>query len=411
MANLRRTVSVLLTRTCRECPISSKKPLSAFGNQIQNFHSVPTHNVTPKIDALHSRLFGSIIPSSASSSSFSCASSRVFSTSSPLDAFQRFKKAGDVEAASKAKREAGWRPPKTTAKAAEEPAWMKMAPEELERWLAKKPVDDVWLAKHYPERVFALDKIVEMNRQANDPSMLDNPDGDLMVELSLNMQGLKATKPIKPFQLLTHVPFKSPHTTCEPRDVAVLVKNEDLARQIEERGAAFVGGEELILKIKSGLIQKDSDYDYLIAHMDIIQELGTLLKKKHMYLMPTEKEGTLGVNLMEMFDLHQNGYLLQVKSSGDPMIGSVTFSLGKLSHSLSEMCANLDVIMKILRRKRPANLTAKRGVFVTGATVKCPPNTEIFQWDVQALNDFMENVEVESVFEEGEKDEEQSATN
>ena len=140
--------------------------------------------------------------------------------------------------------------------------------------------------------------------------MLDNPDGDLMVELSLNMQGLKTTKPIKPFQLLTHVPFKSPHTTCEPRDIAVLVKNEDLARQIDERGgqlkhdgvatslkrvhvvhvvgsrvffsgAAFVGGEELILKIKTGLIQKDSDYDYLIAHMDIIQELGTLLKKKH----------------------------------------------------------------------------------------------------------------------------------
>ena len=51
------------------------------------------------------------------------------------------------------------------------------------------------------------------------------------------------------------------------------------------------------------------------------------------YLMPAERDGTLGVNLHEMFDLHQNGYLLQVKSNpNDPHTGSVTFSLGKLSH-------------------------------------------------------------------------------
>ena len=46
-------------------------------------------------------------------------------------------------------------------------------------------------------------------------------------------------------------------------------------------GARFVGGEELLLKLKNGLIQKDSDYDYLIAHMDMIQDLNTHLKRKH----------------------------------------------------------------------------------------------------------------------------------
>ena len=50
------------------------------------------------------------------------------------------------------------------------------------------------------------------------------------------------------------------------------------------------------------------------------------------HLMPTEKAGTLGVDLHAMFDLHQNGYLLKVKSGHDPMTGSVAFSLGKLSH-------------------------------------------------------------------------------
>ena len=50
------------------------------------------------------------------------------------------------------------------------------------------------------------------------------------------------------------------------------------------------------------------------------------------HLMPTEKAGTLGVDLHAMLDLHQNGYLLKVKSGHDPMTGSVVFSLGKLSH-------------------------------------------------------------------------------
>ena len=66
--------------------------------------------------------------------------------------------------------------------------------------------------------------------------MLDNPHGDLLVELSLNMQGLKLTKPMKSFSVLTHVPFKSPYSTCEPRYVAVLVKNTELQSQMEVKG-------------------------------------------------------------------------------------------------------------------------------------------------------------------------------
>ena len=64
------------------------------------------------------------------------------------------------------------------------------------------------------------------------------------------------------------------------------------------------------------------------------------------------------------------------------------------------MLANLDVIMKILRVKRPDNLTAKRGVFVTGAKVKCSPNSEVLSWDFDALNQFIDDVGLESVFED-----------
>ena len=69
--------------------------------------------------------------------------------------------------------------------------------------------------------------------------MLDNPDGDVMVELSLNMQGVKTTKPLKAFSVLTHLPYKSEHSTCEPRDIAVLVNNVELQQQIEAKGISL----------------------------------------------------------------------------------------------------------------------------------------------------------------------------
>lgn len=321
---------------------------------------------------------------------------RPFTSSSRLLTFRKFKKVGDVEAASMKKQQGKWKPATKVKQEAPTPESL-MTPEELARWIVKRPVDDVWLQKYYPIGVYALDKIVEMNRQANHPTMLDNPDGDVMVELKLNMKGAKATKPIKGFSVLTQLPHLSAHSTVDPRDVAVIVKNTDLQLAMEAKGARYVGGEDLILKLKNGLILQDSDYDYLIAHMDIVQELGAQLKKKHAHLMPTEKAGTLGVDLHAMLDLHQRGYLLKVKSGQDPMTGSVAFSLGKLSHSIEQIRENLDVVMKILRNRRPANLTPKRGLFITGATIKCPPNTEVFKWEVDQLNEFMETVELDSV--------------
>jgi len=333
---------------------------------------------------------------------------RPFTSSSRLLNFRKFKKAGDVEAASMKKQQGRWKPAAKVKQEAPSPESL-MTPEELARWIAKRPVDDVWLQKYYPEGVFALDKIVEMNRQANHPTMLDNPDGDVMVELKLNMKGAKLSKPIKAFSALTQLPHLSAHSTIEPRDVAVIVKNTDLQAAMEAKGARYVGGEDLILKLKNGLIQQDSDYDYLIAHMDIVQELGAQLKKKFAHLMPTEKAGTLGVDLHAMFDLHQNGYLLKVKSGHDPTTGSVAFSLGKLSHSVEQMRENLDVIMKILRNRRPAGLTPKRGLFITGATIKCPPNTEVFKWEVDQLNEFMDAVELDSVPEKSSSEDEEEA--
>ena len=68
------------------------------------------------------------------------------------------------------------------------------------------------------------------------------------------------------------------------------------------------------------------------------------------------------------------------------------------SSSIPQMLENLDIIMRILRTKRPPNLTPKRGVFITGAVVRCPPNAEVFKWEFEPLNVFMDAIGTESVF-------------
>jgi len=304
---------------------------------------------------------------------------------------RKFKKAADIEAKINSKEKKEFKPIK--AKQVEISIEDTMTPEQLERWLAKKPVDDVWITKYYPEKVYDIDTIVKMHRQVNHPTMLDNPDGDVFVTLSLNMAGVKQTKPLKAFSVLTHLPHLSEHTTIAPRDIAVLVKNPELQMQLEAKGATFIGGEELIAKLKAGTISKDADFDYLLAHMDIVKELSQL-RKKYLGMLPSEKEGTLGVNIHEMFDLHRHGYSFQVKiDPQDPFKGSVAFSLGKLSFTMDQMMENLNVYLKILRKKRPANLTPKRGSFITEAVVKCPPNDEVFKWNFDQLNEFIDSGE------------------
>lgn len=72
------------------------------------------------------------------------------------------------------------------------------------------------------------------------------------------------------------------------------------------------------------------DYDYILAHPNILPELVTLrglLKKK----FPNPKSGTLGVNITEMVDKFKNGIQYAVEQNEHQKdFGVITTVIGKV---------------------------------------------------------------------------------
>ena len=173
MASLRRTISALNLpsfNSFNRCPnkVISSAQFSTSTILTSHLHSSHLHSSHLNSSHLHSSPQLSVARFRPPFVSVS--SPRAFTTTAASLKGQHFKKAGDVEAAAKAKQDAKWRappPPKVKKLSAEEERLAKMTPEQKERWMARKPVDNVWLQRHYPERVFQLEDIVEMNRQVS----------------------------------------------------------------------------------------------------------------------------------------------------------------------------------------------------------------------------------------------------
>jgi len=88
-----------------------------------------------------------------------------------------------------------------------------------------------------------------------------------------------------------------PHGTGKQVRVVAIAKGEKL-KEAEEAGADYVGGEELVKKIKEGWL----DFDAVVATPDMMgivgRELGRVLGPRG--LLPNPKAGTVGFNIGEI---------------------------------------------------------------------------------------------------------------
>src|SRR4030095_12823181 len=83
-----------------------------------------------------------------------------------------------------------------------------------------------------------------------------------------------------------------PHGLGKTKTVVVIAQGDKL-REAEEAGADFVGGEDLVTKIKGGWL----DFDAVIATPDMMRFFGGLGKVlRPRGLMPNHKTGTVTFN-------------------------------------------------------------------------------------------------------------------
>ena len=130
-------------------------------------------------------------------------------------------------------------------------------------------------------------------------------------------------------------------------------------KEAQDAGAAFVGADDLIEKVKGGW----TDFDVAVATPDMMKDVGKLgmvLGRKG--LMPNPKTGTV------TFDL--KGALAELRKGRTEFradkTGVVHLAVGKVSMDSEKIAENVQVVVSEIKRKRPSDA---KGDFIQTVSV------------------------------------------
>jgi len=149
-----------------------------------------------------------------------------------------------------------------------------------------------------------------------------------------------------------------PHGTGKEVRVLVFAKG-DKAKEAEDAGAEFVGGDEIITKIQEGWL----DFDVAIATPDMMGSVGKLGKVLGPRgLMPNPKSGTVTFELDKAVSEFKAG---KVEYRVD-RTGNVHVPIGRVSFDIESLKENFDTVIDALIKARPQ---AARGQYLRSVTL------------------------------------------
>lgn len=173
---------------------------------------------------------------------------------------------------------------------------------------------------------------------------------DETVELSIKLK-LKKSQTVRDTLVL-------PHQFAEEKKILVFAKGEK-ADEAREAGAAYVGDDDLVEKIKGGWL----DFDVAVATPDMMKDvgkLGPILGRRG--LMPNPKTRTVTFELTEALNELKKG---RVEYRSDKT-GVVHLAIGKVSMEPGQISENVNLILSEVQKKRPADT---KGDFVQSVAV------------------------------------------
>jgi large subunit ribosomal protein L1 len=149
-----------------------------------------------------------------------------------------------------------------------------------------------------------------------------------------------------------------PHQFRGEKKVLVFCKAEK-EKEAQDAGAAWVGAEDLIEKVKGGWL----DFDVAVATPDMMKDVGKLgmvLGRKG--LMPNPKTGTVTFDLKGALSELKKG---RVEFRADKT-GVVHLAVGKVSMEPEKIAENVRAVVTEIKRKRPADA---KGEFIQTVSV------------------------------------------
>lgn len=162
---------------------------------------------------------------------------------------------------------------------------------------------------------------------------------DETVELSVNLS-LKKSQTVRDTLVL-------PNQFKGEKKILVFAKG-DKAEEARQAGAAFVGDDDLIEKIKGGWL----DFDVAVATPDMMKDvgrLGQILGRRG--LMPNPKTQTVTFDVKAAINELKKG---RVEYRSDKT-GVVHLAVGKVSMEAKTVAENINVVIQDIERKRPAD--------------------------------------------------------
>jgi large subunit ribosomal protein L1 len=130
-------------------------------------------------------------------------------------------------------------------------------------------------------------------------------------------------------------------------------------KEAQDAGAAYVGAEDLIEKVKGGWLE----FDVAVATPDMMKDvgkLGMILGRRG--LMPNPKTGTVTFDLKGALSELKKG---RVEFRADKT-GVVHLAVGKVSMEPEKIAENIRTVVSEIKRKRPADA---KGEFVRTVSV------------------------------------------
>lgn len=149
-----------------------------------------------------------------------------------------------------------------------------------------------------------------------------------------------------------------PHSFEQEQRILVFAEG-DKAKEAEEAGAAYVGGQDLIDKIKDGWV----DFDVTVATPEMMRgvgRLGPILGRRG--LMPNPKTRTVTQDVAGTVAELKRG---RVEFRAD-RAGVVHLAIGKLSMDEAALTENARSVVEEVERKRPAEV---KGEFLRSVAV------------------------------------------
>lgn len=240
-------------------------------------------------------------------------------------------------------------------------------------WM-RTPTDKIYCTKYYKWKVYPFEEAIQCHRQTHHPEMYNQPSAPVHAVIELFMQGEKKAKIIEDFSRICALKHRFPHT--EERTIIAFAKDVDAQEAAKESGAQLAGGIELIKNVQNGKVVLN-DYEFIIAHPDILHELSSLrglMKKKY----PNYKAGTIDPNIDEVVNRFMHGInYSSVKDDFEKDFASIEAPIGTLDMDVKHLEENFSALVNDVMVMKPK----RTGDFILRTLIKSPPSPEIFKVD------------------------------